>query len=265
MSSLFYILHENYYILLFESFNTYLAHLKIPTIVYQSYLWYNTNMQFKYKEAKIKLRDKEYTICIPDYPFSNLHINIEDNKNISAIVFSSLDDILQLALAFHYYKKCENTILYIQGQKKLPDCLQFEMNGRDDCVDLVLINHKMQFNHKNWKSIRSKIKKRNLINKSYSLNEKSFKTKEYKNYFFQENKDYLDLHLNYNTLFLCGSQPNFTDLAEDCYNLSTCDSVDHGAHVHTLEMIRGTKSEGRFYRDIIFFLFDPEWKKRKSN
>lgn len=213
----------------------------------------------------MKLRDKEYTICIPDYAFNDLHVNIEDHKKISAIAFSTLDDILQLALAFHHYKKSENTIMYIGGQKKLPQCLRYKMSGRDDCVDLVLINHKMQFNHKNWKSIRSKIKKSNLINKSYSVKEKSFETKEYKNYSLHENKDYLDLHLNYNTLFLCGSQPVFENLTEYCYNLSACTSIDYGAHEHALHMIRGNKSEGRFYRDLIFFLFDPNWNQQKIN
>ena len=132
-------------------------------------------MDFNYKKTTINHKWREYTIIIPSYEFKHTYICEVDVNDF--YVFSSKEDFFEMSKAFSFCVKNQEAMLYIPYCNAIHPFLSDSMPHVPIGLDLLCVGHTLQFRQKEWKNVRSKIKK-TLTNQKVQMNNKHTEQKD---------------------------------------------------------------------------------------
>lgn len=169
-------------------------------------------MKVKFIQKKFHFKNKIYKILKP----LNLSEDIYSYLTNTGNFIISIDKFSSLEMGYYFKNLEKDEILYLNLKKN-----KIEKEGIY-FKDIIILNHSLQFNIKLWKEIRDKFNSLNteIIEKDLDthLEEKDYT--EYRKFYYRENKDFLDIKENYDSLFLIGSNKVFESISGDFYRLS---------------------------------------------
>lgn len=170
-------------------------------------------MMLDFYEQEVQLSDKSYTILIPKIGFNKTYVCEVDTDTF--MLFGDESDLERLATIFTISSQEKDKIIYIPSKQNIVTTYLKERFGCPKSDDLVLLHHLLQFRTKDWKKVRRLLSRRNFV--SYELNNNDEICYDgWEKFYYEENKDYLFLKRQFDSLFLVGSKKVFKYMVNDC-------------------------------------------------
>lgn len=208
---------------------------------------------------KIIYLGKQYKVLIPTIQNKNTYIVESDSK--AYMLYANKNDLIKLAGLLVFATQNKDTIIYLPTkQNKFPEYLKniFEI---DNGLDLVIFHHKIQVKHKLWKEIRKRLIYN--IKQSFKVNEFKFNDldwEEHRVFYYKENKDFLDVREQFDTVFMVGSSKVFSSISSYCLSVAENGEVlyrfTNGFHEHE-HLDTFTRHKGNF-EDMTIDFYDEE-------
>lgn len=168
---------------------------------------------------KIIYLGNQFTVLIPTVQNKDTYIVESDSKTY--MLYANKNDLIKLAGLFVFATQNKDTIIYLPTKHNhFTDYLKSIFNINNG-LDLVILNHSIQFKHKFWKEIRKRINYK--TKKSYRVNELEFKDldwEEHRVFYYTENKDFLDVKKQFETVFMVGSSKVFSSISSYCLSIA---------------------------------------------
>lgn len=176
-------------------------------------------MKLQFSSTLVNLSDKQYNVLTLAEEIK-VYVCISDIGYL--ILYGDIPGLNVVAYCFTHAALNPNRILFLPlRQNDLTDYLK-EKDGIQAARDLVILNHKLQFNYKDWKTIRQSLQRQKSPSKFIRLDDMPEKldTKPFLTYRYRENNDILNIRDYINTLFLVGSRKVFGSISSECQSLA---------------------------------------------
>ncbi|MCM3783513.1 hypothetical protein M3231_11045 [Neobacillus mesonae] len=175
-------------------------------------------MNKTYYTCHVNLGKKSYKVITPTEEILGLHVV---SAGIRSVVICADEGSLQrLSELLKILTRMKDIIVYLPSkQNPLTEYLMERWSTKGTGNDLVFMHHSLQFNTKDWKQLRSLMKKGSYQTKEVipaAMEQR--KTKPIR-YWYREHKDFLDIKERYDTLFLVGSPMIFQHMSEDAISI----------------------------------------------
>ncbi|MEI5908412.1 hypothetical protein WAK64_15280 [Bacillus spongiae] len=178
-------------------------------------------MKAKFITTFISYNGKKLQILKPVIKFENTYV-IETAPKVF-IIFGNEEELKLLANLFNLVSCQKDVLIYLPVKKKsIPTYLKNWSNYVKQ-RDLVILHHSTQFKTKNWKQLREKIRKSHKV---ISLDlrlptwDKNQLRKDFERINYKENKEFLDLKIYAETLFMMSSSRIYYLIAYDTEHVS---------------------------------------------
>lgn len=188
-------------------------------------------------------------------------LNVHGN---SFVVFSNQEDLQRLGILWSIAARFKNAFIYLPTRKNpltsyLKEC--WSQNG----LDLLLLQHHVQFPLKRWKTIRSNLRRGKVVSvKSRIDQDLNLTFEDYCLLWDQYPHDRLDVKQRYETLFLVGSSRVFHYMVPGFFQLSRSGPRLSGSgyhdHIHLDSFLKGETTDE--YSSLAVDFYDRKmWSK----
>ena len=176
-------------------------------------------MVIKFWTNKVIYLGKQYKVLIPILQNKDTYI-VESNSK-TYMLYANKNDLIKLAGLLVLATQNKDTIIYLPTKQNHFTGYLKSIFDIDNGLDLVILHHSIQFKHKFWKEIRKRIYYK--TKESYKINEFEFKDldwEEHRGFYYKENKDFLDVKEQFDTVFMIGSSTVFSSISSYCLSVA---------------------------------------------
>ncbi|MFO1443869.1 hypothetical protein KDN24_11755 [Bacillus sp. Bva_UNVM-123] len=178
-------------------------------------------MKLKFFSTTLSHLDKNIRILKPEVELKHTYV-LETAPRVY-IIFGTEEELNILAHIIYLANFHKNYLFYLPLRKNVltPYLKNWSHYVRNH--DLVLLHHSVQFQTKQWKTIRNSINKslnETTLEVDLPKTDKVNRLEDFMTFYHNQNKDYLDLKNYAETLFLVGSKKVFYHITIDVKEIS---------------------------------------------